>query len=737
MSNAERFAELLGEMNAQQEALGKMTPQLKANADFAAAGLQKFEGPIKGAGEAAKQFAGAFVSAGKAMYEGQKGLTAYNQSVDQVATGIKVLGTALGALIGGPIGLLVAGISMAATAAGDYVKAANEQTDKLFQSYQEISRSGAATVGGLDTIYADLRKLGLNVNELSEYTALIGENAKDLATLGGSVSQGAKQFAEVGEALKGSKNEFMNLGMTQKEINEASMGYIKLQSKLGTTQNKTATDLADSTRKYLYEQDALTKLTGLNRKQQEKAREAALAQERFAAVQLELRAKGKDKEAKALQDTYMMMLGPNGEMTDAAQGFLDISTGNLQTEAAQKSMRETNGESLRVAQQITDGQMTAAQGADKIIGAIEETVNSMGAAQGKLGNYNTNLGNLAQSIELIARRQSGSLETQAKNIEDNQKKQAEGANKEIDRLSKNLIDQQKAANDAQDLVRVGADLAGKATKAFADVTNSAIGKINNLVGAQQRTAPAQPAAAPAAPAAAPAAPPPPAAAAPAAAPTAAPAAAAPAPTTTAAAPAVKPLRFTSGTGSESNFRELTEGLQNAVLQAGTEYASLTKNPLIINSAKRDPKDQERIYQETVDAGRPGIGPTGMAVGKPGRSKHEIGQAVDIQQGKSDPQAVNILGKYGLVQAVPKDPVHFQVSAEDGGIFSGPKSGYPAMLHGNEAVVPLDDNLVDTLTGLKAELGAVTEQMLLALEEMSRNQRESNDIDRRMLQLAQN
>ena len=30
-------------------------------------------------------------------------------------------------------------------------------------------------------------------------------------------------------------------------------------------------------------------------------------------------------------------------------------------------------------------------------------------------------------------------------------------------------------------------------------------------------------------------------------------------------------------------------------------------------------------------------------------------------------------------------------AETGGVFSGPDSGYPVMLHGNEMVIPLDNN----------------------------------------------
>ena len=157
------------------------------------------------------------------------------------------------------------------------------------------------------------------------------------------------------------------------------------------------------------------------------------------------------------------------------------------------------------------------------------------------------------------------------------------------------------------------------------------------------------------------------------------------------------LSFTSNSGSEQNFKELDSNLQNSVIAAAGDYFSLTNKKLVINSAKRDSEDQKRLYQETVKANRPGIGPTGMPVGKPGTSSHERGFAVDIQQGKTDDKAVAILNQQGLIQTVPKDPVHFakvkeaeKPKARDGGILTGPKSGYDAELHGTEAVVPLPD-----------------------------------------------
>ena len=112
----------------------------------------------------------------------------------------------------------------------------------------------------------------------------------------------------------------------------------------------------------------------------------------------------------------------------------------------------------------------------------------------------------------------------------------------------------------------------------------------------------------------------------------------------------------------------------------------------INSAKRDPEDQKRLWDESVAAGRPGRGPKGLPIAKPGSSLHEKGEAVDIQN-YLDPQVIAAFNKQGLSQKVPGDPVHFQ--ARYGGIADGPLSGYPATLHGNEAILPLDPESILT------------------------------------------
>ena len=166
----------------------------------------------------------------------------------------------------------------------------------------------------------------------------------------------------------------------------------------------------------------------------------------------------------------------------------------------------------------------------------------------------------------------------------------------------------------------------------------------------------------------------------------------------------KIMKFGTNSGTQQNFEALDSSFKDAVTAAAKDYNATTGNKLQINSAKRDPADQQRIWDESVAAGREGKTASGMPIGKPGRSLHEKGQAIDIQNYK-DPDAIAAMNKQGLTQKVPNDPVHFQ--AELGGILDGPTSGYPVegTMHGREAIIPLNPESIITklLTTSEAQI----------------------------------
>jgi len=123
------------------------------------------------------------------------------------------------------------------------------------------------------------------------------------------------------------------------------------------------------------------------------------------------------------------------------------------------------------------------------------------------------------------------------------------------------------------------------------------------------------------------------------------------------------IRFGGGTGGEANFRRLAPSVQQQLIDASADYYTQTGRPLHITSGHRTRQDQERLYNETVAAGRPGKGPEGYPVAKPGESKHEQGIVVDVLQGRNDPVALNILSKRGFANNVKNDAVHFEYTGK--------------------------------------------------------------------------
>ena len=805
---ARKFEQLAQAMGQYAQLTKSSADQKRDAEDQAATGMKNFTKGAAAGADAVGELAGAAISAGKSMLEGKKGAAAFNDSIDGMAKAAQAAGVALALLIpGGPaIKLLIAGITALTGAVAGLVKESNIMADKLYKSYSGLAKSGAAASDGMTGVFNDAKKLGLSMDQLDSMVSLVGENSKDLALFAGSVFEGRKQFADMGAAMEPYRKQMIAAGLTQEQINEGTMGYLKLQTRLGQSQNKTTAELASGAKKYLEEQDALTKLTGMTRKEQEDAREEIRSQERFAAVLMEMRAKGQHKEAEELEASYLIL---KSQSKEAAQGFADVSTGMINTEAAQKSFMATQGESMRASELVRAGEITAAEAAQRVAAAHGRTADSMGASLGKMGVYNETFGDLAADLRLKG--MSGKdIEEQLKKVKQEQIDQGlkggKAADGITDQYAKNIVQQQKLNEKMENVVFKGIDNAlvitnklGTATDSLAtgfEVLGKAVNKLLNVLGlgqpergatkeedaankkaeaakaafeesvkdagfaaktlgigltdsqkrlkeqykeaeeaakatkehadaqytvqkqikqgeerrklAAQAGAGKQELPAGVAPSTAgggrgSVAPPVPTAPAGGG---AAPAAAAP---TTAPPVRLTPqplegevgnessvkmedvLKFTARSGSQQAFEGLDNNFKKAVIAAAEQYKAATGNPIQINSAKRDPADQERLYAETVKLGTPGIGPTGMKVAKPGRSLHERGHAVDVQQYK-DPAAVAAFNAQGLFQKVPNDPVHFQ--AREGGVFDGPDTGYDNItLHGTEAVIPLKNGAV--------------------------------------------
>ena len=165
-----------------------------------------------------------------------------------------------------------------------------------------------------------------------------------------------------------------------------------------------------------------------------------------------------------------------------------------------------------------------------------------------------------------------------------------------------------------------------------------------------------------------------------------------------------------------NLQGLEPGVQKRLAGMASEYFNTTGQKIQINTAYRDSKEQAELFKKY---GSPRAAP-------PGRSKHEVGLAFDINSADANKAVgLGLFEKFGFARPISAEAWHVEAkearggspdnpaapgkgvmvagaggkatnpdtgkpSAKNGGVIKGPMSGYGANLHGTEAVVPLPD-----------------------------------------------
>lgn len=760
----EELARILEEVNREMAYYGRITKQTaddKFDAEVKAKlGINNATKGLEKMGEALTGVASAAGAAGKAMYEGKKGAAAFNDSIDGLTKAAQAAGVALSLMIpGGPlIKLFVAGMTAAVTATAEYVKAANEMADKLYKGYSGLAKSGAAASDGMTGVYRDAKKLGLSMNELDGYIGLIGQNSKDLALLSGSVYEGRKQFADMGEAMEPFRKSLFAAGLNQEQINEGSMGYLKLQTRIGVAQRMTTDQLAEGARRYLIEQDALSKMTGQSRKEMEDQMEAARSEQRFRAKLEEVRATQGEDAAKRLEQANILISSQSKEM---GQAFRDISTGMIGTEAAQKGMMGTNGELMRSSQQLAAGQIDQFQAVTKVGKAAGQFAKDMNMSA-QLGTFEDMATNYAGQLQLGIFAEQDKSEMMKKISEEQRKQGLEGGaavDKLTEQYAKNTKQQQELNKKMEDAVFQGIDNALTVTKKLGDVTDSlanaftkladATNKLLRILGLGSENTPQEQAQIQ----------------------TekrqdaqnfenatfgekmqsgmarglerfargtgrligskslvnladtaqqsriasesqylqqqgrfqqVPPGQGVPAEATSGTIKLEDYINFGSNTGDRAHFDQLHPTIRESFVQMAKQYFETTGNKLQVNSAFRSAEEQGKVN----------AGPNPKAA--PGMSLHQQGRAVDINSDqRSALERMGLLGQYGF-NPLPDDPPHIFMAK--GGIV-GARAGGTEIIAGeagqDEAVIPLEGGAVPVSLNMKPS--AVTDDITRSFE----------------------
>lgn len=489
----EELGRILEQVNAEMAAYGRITKQTaddKFDAEVKAkTGISNATKAMDKFGDAVGYVAGAAFSAGKAMADGKKGASAFNESVDDMAKAAAAAGAVLTLMIpGGPLlKLFFAGITAAVGAVAAYTKATNTMADQLYKTYSGISKSGGAASDGMSGVLKASNQLGLSMEEMDGFVGQITANSKDLALFSGSVFEGRQKLGDMGDALRGSRQDFLKMGMSMTDVSDGMLGYLKIQTRLGQSQNKTTAELADGAKKYLVEQDALSKLTGQTRKEMEDQRERALQGEQFAAKIRQLQLEGNDKAAQELLKMNSIYEAAGPKMAAAFQASV---TGNLSNADAQEANLASNGAMLETTQKVIAGQMSYTDAVTITGTAMGKTADTVGVVLGQFGAYNESFGPINEQLKL-AQLAQGDITANMAKIKEDQKKVLEGGADKLLENQARLIDTQISANEAfKTFISNGIAPAQEAMIKLAQATNVAgqfLAEMTGSKGLIQRT----------------------------------------------------------------------------------------------------------------------------------------------------------------------------------------------------------------------------------------------------------
>ena len=630
------------------------------------------------------------VSMSKALHRGERGAKVSAEALSEAVTPIldftSTLGQVIsalaaflpgGALIRGAVflgGALLQGASSAGKLAVELNKLAAEQVDALFKSFRTISTVGAAGARGLDDVFDTLQTLGMTVSEIEEFNSMITQSGQNLVFMGKNAADGARAFGEVAGGLYKSRlgEELEMLGFTAQEQREAAMAYLNIQARTGQMQLKNTAQLIQESAKFAKELDLAAQLTGQTRKEQAAAREAALAETRFRAAMVAAQQSGDTGRMARLQAAQQA--AALAKAMGDERGF----TGILQAAAGDGALTTPEAVAAEMTYRISEimarPNMTQLEMAQLMGASVKVQQQQLAESMAMTGNIDvlsTNFVATANFQERIAQLQEeanrqgfAGPDALLRVLETEQGKRiAAGGD------TKTMVEagrlQQSAAMTQDSALRkfnVAADIHSAATKLF----DSAVKLFANTVGVKS-----------------------PAGGTPSAGSSAAGSAAGGGffgavgrvmqsmglgPRSGSGATTPESLFDFQGqrTGHAENLQRLDPAFRERLLAMAQEYNQLTNKKLPFGSGQRSQQEN-------------------AAVGGAQQSRHLTGRAVDLSSAAvSELNSMGLLEKYGFRQNPAAGAWHIE-GYRYGGVATGPKAGYQAMLHGTEAVIPLPDN----------------------------------------------
>jgi hypothetical protein len=374
--------------------------------------LDRLRGSAGGAATGVSQFAGALQGASGGLGNYNRMLQGTSQALGSLAKQMPIAGDAAAAGLNG----LSRGLGVSL-----------DMTDRLNRVYMTLGNTGQS----LGETQQSLREqgdrfglaIGLNEQAAQQFAKVMTTNSKDLARLGGTAVMGSKRLGEAFEAMGPVRVALQNIGIAYEEQIEGLADYTRMQTATGRAQRMSTEQLAQGSADYLRKLQDLAAVTGVSRQEQAKAREAALAEQRYGAMMIAeerraqaLERQGRTAEAAAIRKNMEAMqefTGVVGNMdAELAKGLRDMAAGAVNTPEARKAARTLGGDAQVIVRGLKQGTMSSAEALQRLGKASERHVNSTVKLAQVSGSYSDTFNDITKQ-EKIAQLARNDIATRA------------------------------------------------------------------------------------------------------------------------------------------------------------------------------------------------------------------------------------------------------------------------------------------------------------------------------------
>lgn len=150
--------------------------------------------------------------------------------------------------------------------------------EQVVDSFIKATGSGATFNG---TVLEMARNAGLAGMTLDQFGDLIRSNGDGLLGLASNTATGARRFSLLSRRILNTSDDLFALGFSTQDLNESLARYSAQQRFLGRQEQQTDQQLIAGTRQYVRDLDVLAKITGQERKEKERERDALARDAQF------------------------------------------------------------------------------------------------------------------------------------------------------------------------------------------------------------------------------------------------------------------------------------------------------------------------------------------------------------------------------------------------------------------------------------------------------------------------